>query len=414
MDPANRSRPAHGAAHPQLGWCAVVLVVVLSGCAPDPYLVPVLDGDPVTIVPRTGFPAGVAAQASNNNLDIVHHEDRLFFAWRTGPSHFASPDVWLYVVSRAPGGAWEFEASFHHQTDLREPRFLAWSGSLWLYFAELGDNPSQFEPGQAFVSERNGPGDWTDEAPIHEAGFIPWRTKVIDDVPYMLGYVGGENIYTLGEDAVPDPVDVHFLTTTDGYAWSPVSGGQPVVHSGGGSETDVGVLEDGTLVAVMRNELGDPNGFGSKICRAEAGSWGSWRCSYDPRKYDSPLVFTFDDRVFLIARRNVTETGNYDLGRTDLTQTQKYFDYQTDYWAKAKRCAVWEVDSQDLTVQWLFDLPSAGDTCFPGVVPFGEEDAFLVYNYSSPIDGDLDISWLQGQTATTNIYSHVIRFVEAE
>ena len=399
------------------GRSAAVLIaaaVVLAGCTPEPFLVPTLDGAPETIVPRAGFPEGVAAQASNNNLDIVHHEDRLFFAWRTGPSHFASPDVWLYVVSRAPGGEWEFEASFHHQTDLREPRFLAWEGRLWLYFAELGDNPSQFEPGQAFVSERNGLGDWTEEVQIHEEGFIPWRTKVIDDVPYMLGYVGGENIYELGEDVEPEPVDVHFLTTTDGFSWGAVTPGQPVVHSGGGSETDIGVLEDGTLIAVIRNELGDPGGFGSKICRAEAGAWHAWRCERDTRKYDSPLVFTFDDRVFLIARRNVSETGDYDLGRDDLTQSQKYFEYQTDYWAKPKRCAVWSVDSEALTVEWLFDLPSAGDTCFPGLVPFGDEDAFLVYNYSSPIDGDLDISWLQGQTATTNIYSHLLRFVEAE
>lgn len=360
------------------------------------------------------MPAGVAAQASNNNLDIVHHDDRLFFAWRTGPSHFASPDVWLYVVSRAPDGEWELEASFQRQTDLREPRFLSWNDQLWLYFAELGDNPSAFEPGQAFVSQRNGAGDWTPEVQIHEDGFIPWRTKVIDGVPYMLGYVGGENIYALGEDEEVEPVFVHFLTTTDGYSWGAVTPGQPVVHTGGGSEADIGVLEDGALIAVVRNELGDPGGFGSKICRAEAGAWGSWRCVYDPRKYDSPLVFTFDDRVFLIARRNLTETGNYDLGRDDLTQSQRYFEYQTDYWAKPKRCAVWEVDSVELTVEWTFDLPSGGDTCFPGLVPFGDEDAFLVYNYSSPIDGDLDISWLQGQVGTTSIYSHVLRFVDPE
>ena len=99
--------------------------------------------------------------------------------WRTGPSHFASPDVWLYVVSRAPGGVWEFEASFHHETDLREPRFLAWNDQLWLYFAELGGNPSAFEPGQAYVTQRDGLGEWTEEVELPE-GEVPkvprWQT----------------------------------------------------------------------------------------------------------------------------------------------------------------------------------------------------------------------------------------------
>ena len=373
-----------------------------------------LDGAPTLIVPRAGMAAGIAPQAANNNLDIVHHEGRLFFAWRTGPSHFASPEVWLYVVSREPDGDWEFEAAFHHATDLREPRFLSWEGRLFLYFAELGDNPAQFVPGQAFATERSGLADWTEEVAVHEPGFIPWRAKTIDGVPYVLGYVGGENIYDLGEGEEPDPVEVQFLTTPDGFTFTPAAAGQAVVHTGGGSETDIAVLADGTLVAVMRNELGDPGGFGSKICRAEAGAWANWRCAYDAKKYDSPLVFSWEDRVFLLARRNVTESGRYDLGRTDLDQRERYFEYQTDYWSKAKRCALWEVDPVALTVAFVFDLPSAGDTCFPGLVSYGEEDAFLIYNYSSPLDGDLDLTWLEGQTATTNIYSHVLRFEEVE
>ena len=373
----------------------------------------ILDGEPTQIVPRAGLP-GVPTDLANNNLDIVQHDDRLFLAWRTAPSHFASPDVHLNVLSRAPGGDWEFETTIHMGTDLREPRFLSWNGDLFLYFAVLGDNPSEFTPGESRWTRREGPGQWTEHQPLLEPGFIPWRTKVVDDVPYMLGYVGGENIYDLDTEEPPDPVQVHFLTTSDGLTWSSVAGTSPVVHTGGGSETDFALLTDGTLIAVMRNELGDTDGFGSKVCRAEAGRLGVWACAPDPRKFDSPLVFSFEDAVYLIARRNVTETGNYDLGRNDLTMRERYFEYQTDYWGHPKRCAVWQVDPDDLTVTWLFDLPSAGDTCFPGLVPFGEEDAFLVYNYSSPIDGDLDISWLQGQTNPTNIYSHVLRLVEVE
>lgn len=356
----------------------------------------------------------VSTDLANNNLDIVQHEDRLFFAWRTAPSHFASPDVHLNVLSRGPAGEWEFEATIDMGTDLREPRFLSWNGDLFLYFAVLGDNPSEFVPGESRWMKREGLGDWTENQVLLEPGFIPWRTKVIGDVPYMLGYVGGENIYEFGSDEPPDPIEVHFLTTTDGLAWRGVDPASPVVHTGGGSETDIAIVEDGTLYAVMRNELGDAAGFGSKICSAQPGRLGVWACVADPRKFDSPLVFTFEDRVFLLARRNVTETGNYDLGRNDLDARERYFEYQTDYWGHPKRCSLWEVNKETLEVSWHLDLPSAGDTCFPGAVPFGDEDAFLIYNYSSPLDGDLDISWLEGQTNPTNIYSHLLRFEEPE
>lgn len=388
--------------------------LLLVGCPPlEPVYVPRLDGDPVRVVPDGTLPV-VQQLLANNNLDIVQHDGRLFFAWRTAPEHFASPLVQMHVMSRAPGEDWEFEATFDYDTDLREPRFLSYRGELTLFFATLGDNSAEFVPGQARWTRRQGLGEWSEPQPFREEGFIPWRTKVVDGAPYMLGYQGGENIYEFGSDEPPDPVEVYFLTTNDGINWTGVDPAQPVVHVGGGSETDIGILADGTIIGVMRNELGDEQGFGSKICRSHLDTPAVWECEADPRKYDSPLVFVFDERVFLIARRNVTSTGWYDLGRTDLSPREQYFEYQTTYWAQPKRCSLWEVDTETLEVSRLLDLPSAGDTCFPGMVPYGTEDAFLIYNYSSDLTGDLDISWLQGQTSPTNIYSHLLRFEEAE
>jgi len=386
----------------------------MVGCrGEDDRKVPMLDGEPTLIVPRAGLP-GLPADLANNNLDIVQHDGRLFFAWRTAPSHFASSDAHINVLSREPGGDWEFEYSVSAGTDVREPRFLSWNGFLFLYYAELGSNPSEFVPGEAFFVERFGPANWGEPSGFQQDGFIPWRTKVVDGAPYMLGYVGGESIYELGSDEEPDPIDVYFLTSTDGLAWGGVSAFNPVVHEGGGSETDFALLEDGSLIAVMRNEQGDDSGFGSKICSAPADRLWQWSCQNDPRKFDSPLMFSFEGRAFLLARRNVTDDGRYDLGRDDLTQREQFFEYQTDYWASPKRCSLWEVDTSTLEVTLHFDLPSGGDTCFAGIVPFGDEDAFLLYNYSSPLDGDLDISWLQGQTGNTNIYSHLLRFEAPE
>lgn len=353
------------------------------------------------VAPSSVLPPEVVSQTAHNNLDVVLHEGRLFLALRTAPSHFASPDTHLYVVSTVDHATWRFEGDFHLGRDLREPRFVSIAGQLRLYFAVLGTDPLAFEPGGTRVSTWHGPGDWTEPEPAFEgalADFIPWRIQRHGDEAWLIGYAGGGGVYT--PDA--EPIEVHWLKSTDGRTWQPIVAGQPVVLRGGVSETDFARLADGTTIAVGRNEAGDGATFGSKICRAEAETPGDWRCVDDPRKYDSPLVLTDGTRVWLIGRRNVSETGYFDLGRDDLAPEARWGLYQADYWNKPKRCALWSVDPTTLVVTHTLDLPSAGDTCFASAVPLGDRQ-WLVYNYSSPFDQP-DIPWIRGQRGPTLIY----------
>ncbi len=360
--------------------------------------------EPAIVVPSDGLPAGVELQNANNNLDVVAHDGRVFLAFRTAPSHFASRRATLYVVSSIDEINWEFEATFHLEKDLREPRLLSWNGRLFLYFAVLGTNPLNFEPGVMMFSERTAPGEWTEPAEFYEEGFIAWRTKTVDGTPYMLAYVGGEGIY----DVDPEPMQVHWLTTSDGATWEPVVLDQPVVLEGGCSETDFVFLDDGTLIAVCRNEMGDESGWGSKICRAEAESLSDWQCVNDTRKYDSPLMFRHSDEVYLIGRRNLNDSGDYDLGFDDLDTTLQHLLYELDYWIHPKRTSLWRVDPQTLTVEYVLDLPSRGDTCFPGLIE-ADADRFIVYNYTSPVDGP-DTIWVLGQLGPTQILRQEISF----
>lgn len=366
-------------------------------------------GEVEVVVPFAAPPAGVETQNANNNLDVVRFQDRTFLAWRTAPTHFASADTVMYVASEGADG-WRFEGKFALGTDLREPRFLALGDKLFLYFAVLGTDPFAFEPQGMKVTEYHGPDDWDAPEDLYEPGFIPWRAKVIGDKAYLIGYVGGENIY----ENNGDPIRIHFLSTTDGRTLEPVVEGQPVVQEGGGSETDFTFLDDGTLVAVTRDEAGDAEfGFGSKICRAEAGDLGNWTCKPDPKKYDSPLVFRHGGDVWLVGRRNVSEDGNYDLGMDELSLADQADKYEVDYSFKPKRCALWKVDPNDLAVTFVTDLPSRGDTCFASELQ-QNDDLFTIYNYSSYLDGAddckswpddcADITWWVGQGGKTMIY----------
>jgi hypothetical protein len=399
---------------PQSPFTVLALLALLGagpgGCGADDAgaaaAVPTVTvGEPEQVVPFAAAPVGVTTQPANNNLDVVEHDGRVFLAFRTAPSHFASAKTELYVVSSVDQRTWQLEARLALGTDLREPRFLSYAGELRLYFAVLGSDPAKFEPQGTKLVTYEGAGVWSEPVDwVDQPGFIPWRMKVIDGRAYMIGYVGGENIYEIDGE----PIFVEWLTSDDGLAWRPVAGDDPVVEEGGGSETDFVLQDDGSVVAVTRNEAGDATGWGSKICRAEAGALGEWQCAHDPRKYDSPLVFRHGQGVYLIGRRNLTETGNYDLGCRDLSAYDQTFKYLTDYSFAPKRCSLWSVDPEALTVSFLLDLPSKGDTCFASILPSGPS-SYTVYNYTSPVDGE-DRDWIQAQGLPTLIYRAELTF----
>ncbi|MCB9761337.1 MAG: hypothetical protein H6739_15955 [Alphaproteobacteria bacterium] len=382
------------------------MILLLLACnAEDPTPPQPALGPWTQVVPGDGLPSEITPQQANNNLDVTWHDGEVFLAFRTAPDHFASDQVRLYAARSADEQTWTFEGEWFMATDLREPRLLSWDGRLFLYFAVLGTDRLDFEPQGTMVTIREPDGTWTEPAWLFQNGFIPWRVRVVDGVPMMIGYTGGDDIYDV--DELP-AIEVQWLRSGDGLSWEPVVPGQPTVETGGGSETDFAILEDGAVVAVTRNEAGDELGWGSKVCRAEADALGDWRCEPDPRKYDSPLVFTASGRVWLIGRRNVTEDGHYDLGRRDMDHQDQTLHYEIAYWQEPKRCALWEVDPDALSVEFVMDLPSRGDTCFPSALPLGE-DRFAIYNYTSDPEGP-DISWLDGQNGPTVILRQELGF----
>ncbi len=360
------------------------------------------------IVPSDGIPTTTTVQHSNNNLDVIRHEGRVFLAWRTSPDHFAGPDTVIHVVSSTDEILWEHEASFAIGTDLREPRFLALGTSLFLYVSLLGTNPLTFEPMGVRVSERRLNGRWSDPVDIGLPGYIAWRTRTERGTPYMMAYLGGEHIYRF--DGLPLSVDL--LTTTDGYAWVPVDAARRTVYMGGGSESDFAIGDDGTLFGIIRNEAGDGLGWGSLVCRAPPGDVANWSCHIDPKKYDSPLMFWHDGEAYLIGRRNVTETGNYDLMLTRGTAQTRTGAYQVDYAQRPKRCSLWRYVQAEDRIAYVLDLPSGGDTCFAAAIAGATADEIVVYNYSSDIDDPATqwLGWNQGQNGETFIYRHVLRF----
>lgn len=357
-------------------------------------------GPALQVSPGPGMPAEVVDQPAHNNLDVIRHDGRVYLALRTAPDHFASAHPVIYVVSSEDQETWRYETSFWLGTDLREPRFFAWEGTLTLYFAVLGDDPFDFQPQGTMRSTLGDDGAWSEPTWWRQDGFIPWRINP----PYLIGYTEGGAIYDT--DELPQ-IPVEWLKTANGVDWEAAVPGQAVVATGGSSETAWAPLDDGGIVAVMRNEAGDEQGWGSNICRAEADTLGDWTCVNDPKKYDSPMMVKVDGRFWLFGRRNVTDDGYYDLGYRDRDFSEQTLAYEAAYWVEPKRCSLWEVDPGTLGVRWVLDLESRGDTCFASGIDEGD-GSWTIYNYSSPIDGP-DLDWIEGQNGETYIYKQTLQ-----
>jgi hypothetical protein len=364
-----------------------------------PSLVP-HESEPRFVVPSSALPDEAIADLSNNNVDIVLFEDRLFMAWRSAPIHWAHVDARMLIVSSTDQGrTWEFEHAIAMGTDVREPRFLVMNGTLYFYFFQAGTNILGFEPKAMFRVARTGKGQWTANEAWGREKEIPWCMRVRKGVAYMTSYLGNHYSQT-GESQI----EVFFSKSTDGIVWEPVNPQRPVVYEGGVSEVAFEFDADGNLWGVTRNEDGDATGFGSHVCFAPASDLSAWECPSvsDPFRYDSPWMFRHRRDVYMVARRDVG--GPFDENVEGRTFDQERQLYLVNYWNRPKRTALYRIDQTNRSVVHLRDLPGVGDTAFPSVRQTGDH-TFIMANYTSPLDRP-DIPWIeaQGSELGTQIY----------
>jgi len=348
------------------------------------------------VVPGPGLPEGLDIRGANNNLDLVRYRNRFYFAFRTAPTHFASRAVRFIILTSEDSERWEIENIIHIGRDMREPRFLVYKGRLFFYYFSAGKNPWTFSPQHIWVSEYKGPGRWTEHQKIWKPGYVVWRAKVHKNVAIMSTYAARGVRETKGEK----PSELTLLKSEDGIVWKPFDPKLPVQVYGAG-EADFEFDADGNLYTVVRNESG-----ATKICKAPASNIADWECTTSPIKYDSPLMFKHKGEIYLIARRNIS--GVYYRDVRLLRGGIETLYLMGRYWVTRKRTAMYRYDTGKMEIEWLFDFPSRGDTSFPALVRLND-DQYLLYNYSSPIDGP-DYCWVAGQLTGTRIYSTIITF----
>ena len=149
--------------------------------------------------------------------------------------------------------------------------------------------------------------------------------------------------------------------------------------------------------APTRTCFGDPSAgarLRTKVCWASA-PYSTFDCHQElsPYRLDGPVSFFWGTRLFVIARKH-SSTG------------------------MRKRTALYEItasdnggidDGSDVAIKEWGELPSAGDTSYPGIVPTSDHQFVTAY-YSG--DLVLDEAWILGIFDLTDIWKASLDFLK--
>lgn len=199
--------------------------------------------------------------------------------------------------------------------DLREPLFFELNGKAFLYTQQIEGTSMKANSLRSWAFRWEN-GAWSTPEPVLSPQEHFWDIQVRKErgreVAYMTSYQGSAYEY---QDA---KTLVHFRRSTDGIHWSPVDGIESV-YSGGASEAAFSFLPGGDLFVSLRLEDGDRNGWGTLYANAKASKIGDWvfQKPTDPRRYDSPRVFTHGRHRYQLARQALCAGpgGALDLAR---------------------------------------------------------------------------------------------------
>jgi hypothetical protein len=341
------------------------------------------------LVPGPNLPERVKVQKAVNNVDLTLYKGRYYLAFRTAPTHFASPKVRLYIVSSADMEHWDYEWEVHLGSDMREPRFLQMNGKLMFYFFQGGEGMFTFHPRHVYGVEKVDTG-WSMRLLPGMDGFVPWRFHTYKGKALLSAYYG-VGLYQKGHQG-----NLRLFASNDGWDWKPISE-CPQSSRPGAEEGEFNFDNQGDLWGTIRYE-----GGGGAIVHATADNLSTWHAFNTKFKYDSALLLNHQGRLYLVARRNLDGAADRKYEKNKDHPERNRLNNMLRYSLTRKSTAIYQMDTAKKEMIHLLDLPSTGDNSFAGVAPRPDGTYWLV-NYSSDFT-KRPKNWIRGQLGKTYLY----------
>lgn len=321
----------------------------------------------------------------NENTDLTTFNGAIYLVHRTAVSQILGPNSSLHVYRTTNGGKTFTETALIDapvDRDIRDPHFYQVGSQLYIKaltrLPVLSSRDSNVDT-VAVATHSSDAVHWSPLQDIGPHGWSFWRIKKHGGTYYSAAYQDGDQSVVL-------------YSSTDGVTWA---AGAPIytVSADTPLETELTFMPSGRLLALVRMDgtnqelLGDQGRLRTKICWAMP-PYASFDCpaEFDGQRFDGPLSFFWNGRLFVIARKHLQETGK-------------------------KRTALFEItgnlEGGPLSIKEWGELPSAGDTSYAGIAMIDATHGLVTW-YSS--DLALDPPWFNGMLGPTDIWQGTIDF----
>jgi hypothetical protein len=289
----------------------------------------------------------------NAFTDLCRFGDHIYLTFRNCPDgHMLFTSSRILVLRSEDGFSWQKAFSFAvPQRDVRDPHFLVFRDRLFVYSGTWLVNPS--DPHDTDMNTQLGYAAWTEDGlrwhgpePLAgSSGYYIWRAAAFAGRAYLNGRRIKDFQRPQSREAEMALWESWLLSSEDGLRWEPCSLMQPEY----GDETAFVFEPDGAVVAVARS-AGRRN---AQLCRARP-PYAHWERKDLGRYIGGPLLARWEGHYLVGGRKLVGEGSEV---------TALY----------------WLVDDR---LEEILELPSGGDTSYPGFVPLGPGRGLLSY-YSS-------------------------------
>jgi hypothetical protein len=311
----------------------------------------------------------------NATVDMVWYRDAFYLAHVASLFHFGSERSTILVKRSPDGRNWEQVAEIGRgEDDVRDPTFAVIGEKLFLYV--LLNKSTQPLPYTTRVTWTGDGENWSDLTNIGHEGWLFWRPKTRDGQTwYVPAYWHRFHKNTL-------------FATRDGMNFemvADISDGRFV------NEPEIEFLGDDRMLATGRADylkmsihqiIGIPQT--STILSVAEPPYIEWKETGESlvTRLDGPVMFSHNGRVHAVGRAHPHNGAAFPRRGAVLSK---------------KRTAIYEVQPDKLI--HISDLPSCGDTSYPGIV-VKDGYVYIAY-YTNNIKKDY--IWLLGMMEPTEI-----------
>ena len=288
----------------------------------------------------------------NAFTDLVKFRGEYYLTFRSCPDgHMVHPTASIIILTSADLRNWKPVHQFSvAKRDTRDPHFLVFRDQLFVYTGTWYSGESTLPRDQYDLNLHLGYAAWSEDGQSWHGpkmldgtfGHYIWRAATYDGKAYLCGRRKIEfEVLKKGE---PREVESLMLESDDGFVWRKRATFQEI----DGDETAFQFLPDGSILGIGRR------GKKSAQLLTSKAPWTDWQLSDLKQYIGGPLLTRWNDRWVVGGRKTTAGSG--------------------------PRCALhWLVGD---TLHQFADLPSGGDTSYPGFLQLSPHKAVVSW-YSS-------------------------------